>query len=197
MSLLFVLTCYLIMFSRLLSFLGLKKKSVNVLVVGLDNSGKTSILNHLKNDQSVDSVVPTVGLNIEKLSLKHVSVTAFDMSGQGRYRSLWEKYYKGVDGIIFVVDSTDTLRMVVAKDELDTMLKHPDLTDNIPILFFANKIDLEDSMSGTKISQILALDQLRNPCHIQSSNALTGEGLQAGIQWLEEQIIQRQSNNRK
>ena len=38
------------------------------------------------------------------------------MSGQGRYRNLWEHYYRDCQGIIFVVDSSDRLRMVVAKD---------------------------------------------------------------------------------
>ncbi len=49
--------------------------------------------------------------------------TAFDMSGQGRYRNLWEHYYKECQGIVFVVDSSDKLRMVVAKDELDMLLQ--------------------------------------------------------------------------
>ena len=45
------------------------------------------------------------------------------MSGQGRYRNLWEHYYRDCQGIIFVVDSSDRLRMVVAKDELDMLLQ--------------------------------------------------------------------------
>ena len=49
---------------------------------------------------------------------RNVGFTAFDMSGQGRYRNLWEHYYKECQGIVFVVDSSDKLRMVVAKDEL-------------------------------------------------------------------------------
>lgn len=38
---------------------------------------------------------------------KNVGFTAFDMSGQGRYRSLWEHYYRDCQGIIFVIDSSD------------------------------------------------------------------------------------------
>ena len=82
-----------------------------------------------------------------------LSFTVFDMSGQGRYRNLWEHYYRWVywgnksnlcpiyvadlyiiycniifregQAIIFVIDSADKLRMVVAKEELDTLLNHP------------------------------------------------------------------------
>ena len=78
------------------------------------------------------------------------------MSGQGRYRNLWEHYYKECQGIVFVVDSSDKMRMVVAKDELDMLLQHPDIRSRkIPILFFANKMDCRDSLSSVKVSQTL------------------------------------------
>ena len=38
-------------------------------------------------------------------------VTAFDMSGAGRYRSLWEAYYPEAAAVVFVVDSADRLRL--------------------------------------------------------------------------------------
>ena len=87
---------------------------------------------------------------------RNVGFTAFDMSGQGRYRNLWEHYYKECQGIVFVVDSSDKMRMVVAKDELDMLLQHPDIRSRkIPILFFANKMDCRDSLSSVKVSQTL------------------------------------------
>ena len=55
------------------------------------------------------------------------------MSGQGRYRNLWEHYYKDCGGIIFTIDSTDKIRMCVARDELLTLLDHVDLK-NVPIV---------------------------------------------------------------
>lgn len=48
--------------------------------------------------------------------------TVFDMSGAGRYRNLWERYYRDAQAVIFVVDTSDKLRMAVAKDELEMML---------------------------------------------------------------------------
>lgn len=68
------------------------------------------------------------------------------MSGQGRYRSLWEHYYSDVQAIIFVLDSTDKIRIVVAKEEIQILLNHPDIkSTRIPILFFANKVNINDS----------------------------------------------------
>jgi ADP-ribosylation factor-like protein 6 len=70
------------------------------------------------------------------------------MSGQSKYRSLWERYYSDCHGVIFVIDSSDTIRMAVACNELQLMIQHPEMVKNrsstgVPILILANKIDLE------------------------------------------------------
>lgn len=112
------------------------------------------------------------------------------MSGHGKYRDLWEHYYKDSQGIIFVIDSSDRLRLVVVKDELDLLLQHPDVCNRkLPILFYANKMDCKDALSSVKIAAALGLDKIMDkPWHIAASNALTGEGLQEGVEWLTQQI---------
>lgn len=186
------------LFDKLAGWLGLKKKEVNVLCLGLDNSGKTTIINQLKptNAQAQD-IVPTIGFSIEKFKTSSLSFTVFDMSGQGRYRNLWEHYYKEGQAIIFVIDSSDKLRMVVAKEELDTLLNHPDIKHRrIPILFFANKMDLREALSSVKVSQLLCLENIKDkPWHICASNAVQGEGLQEGVDWLQEQIALSDQND--
>ncbi|XP_042282440.1 ADP-ribosylation factor-like protein 6 isoform X1 [Thunnus albacares] len=200
---------------KLTSWLGLRKKEVNVLCLGLDNSGKTTIINQLKptnnsnhlgplsqewkhvSQTQAQEIVPTIGFNIEKFKSSSLSFTVFDMSGQSRYRNLWEHYYKESHAIIFVIDSGDKLRMVVAKEELDTLLKHEDISSKkIPVLFFANKMDLQDAMSTVKVSQMLSLENIKDkPWHICASNAIKGEGLQEGLDWLHEQIAQSYQNS--
>lgn len=55
------------LFTKLAFFLGVKKKEVNVLVIGLNNSGKSTVVNHFKNeDDRVAEIVPTVGFSVEK-----------------------------------------------------------------------------------------------------------------------------------
>lgn len=56
---------------RLIGLLGFRKKTVNVLVVGLDNSGKSTLLNHFKSEeQKANDIVPTIGFNVEKFVSK-------------------------------------------------------------------------------------------------------------------------------
>ncbi|XP_077992319.1 ADP-ribosylation factor-like protein 6 isoform X2 [Glandiceps talaboti] len=176
---------------KLSAWLGFKKKEVHILCVGLDNSGKTTIINQLKpKDSQYEDIVPTIGFSVEKFASSSMSFTVFDMSGQGRYRNLWEHYYKDAQAIIFVIDSSDKLRMVVAKDELDQLLTHNAIKNRrVPVLVFANKMDLRDAMSSVKVSQMMELETIQNKAwHICASNAVTGEGLHEGVEWLTDQI---------
>ena len=75
--------------------LGSSKKPKRCLVVGLDNSGKSTIVNYLKpQKEKKTDVQATVGLTTEKFKYMGTQFTMFDMSGAGQYRNLWEKYYE-------------------------------------------------------------------------------------------------------
>ena len=133
-------------------------------------------------------VTPTVGFNVEQFSRSSIDFTVFDMSGAGKYRNLWEHYYKDAQAIIFVIDCSDKLRMCVVKEELQAMLQNKH-TVNVPTLFFANKIDISDHLTPVECVQYLDLDAVKDrPWHITPSNALTGAGLDDGISWISEHL---------
>jgi GTPase SAR1 family protein len=91
-----------------------------------------------------------VGFQVEEFSKNNINFTVYDMSGQGRYRVLWEHYYADVQAIIFVLDSTDRLRLAVAKEELEQLLAHADISrSSCPIVFFANKVRRTHTRSRT------------------------------------------------
>ncbi len=68
----------------------------SMLVVGLANSGKTSIVQALKAERSLDDTVPTVGFSVERFHMLNTMLTVVDMSGQPKYQKLWECYYDDV-----------------------------------------------------------------------------------------------------
>jgi ADP-ribosylation factor-like protein 6 len=143
---------------------GLLKREAKIIVVGLDNSGKSTLINHLKPKKSASyEVAPTVGFSVETFDRDKLRFTVIDMSGAGTYRSLWETYYADVQAIIFVIDSTDKIRMCVAKDELDALLAHADVKRNAtaPLLVFANKMDLPGSLEPTDVSLVMGLPQIQ------------------------------------
>ena len=72
-----------------------RKLKMRFLIVGLDNSGKSTLVNALRPKK--ESIAPTVGFNCEKFDFHGVQFQAFDMSGQGKYRDLWDHHFKDCD----------------------------------------------------------------------------------------------------
>jgi len=163
------------------------KKKSTCLCVGLDNSGKSTFINYLKPDKKKQTeMFATVGYVVEKFQHGSINFSVYDMSGQGKYRNLWERIYQEIEGIILVIDSADIVRVCVVKDELDAILSHKDIANRkIPILFFANKMDLPKALTPEQISSSLELNKIIDrPWHIVQSNALLGTGLEEGMKWL-------------
>ncbi|KAK6060629.1 hypothetical protein COOONC_01712 [Cooperia oncophora] len=53
------------------------------------------------------------------------------------------------------------------------------------LLVFANKQDLPNAMTTVEITKALELEAIRNrEWHVQYTNAITGEGLIEGLEWL-------------
>ena len=58
-----------------------------------------------------------------------------------------------------------------------------------PIMVFANKQDLEDSMTPDEISEILKLSDIKNRSwSIYKTSAVTGEGLKEGMEWMAKEV---------
>lgn len=160
---------------------------IKIIVVGLNNAGKTTTLYKLLLGEVVVTQ-PTIGSNVEEISYKNMRFQMWDIGGQESLRASWSTYYMNTTSIIMVVDSTDRERITSTKDELQRMLAHEDLV-SVPILILANKQDLKNAMSAAEISQILALNNIKNrQYHIQACCALTGEGLHEGLDWVVSQI---------
>ena len=70
------------------------KKKMRILMVGLDNAGKTTVLYRLKLGEVV-ATVPTIGFNVETVQYKKLTFDVWDVGGQHKLRGLWKHYYQG------------------------------------------------------------------------------------------------------
>ncbi|KPM05838.1 ADP-ribosylation factor-like protein 4C-like protein [Sarcoptes scabiei] len=170
-------------------------------MVGLDSAGKTTALYQLKFEQYINTL-PTIGFNCEKVKLdfkkiKGVSFTIWDIGGQDKLRPLWIPYTRCTDGIIFVVDSVDEDRFEEARIELMRTLKFPQ-NAHVPVLILANKHDLPESKNTDEITNSLGLNDLtgQHLWHIQSCCSINGEGLEDGLEYLYEMILERRKANK-
>ena len=116
-----------------------KEKEMRLLMLGLDNAGKTTILKKF-NGEDISTISPTLGFNIKTLEHGGFKLNIWDVGGQKSLRSYWKNYFETTDGLIWVVDSADKRRYV-------------------PVLLtpFFNSLHLKLAISGYSLSRICFL----------------------------------------
>jgi len=128
-------------------------KNATICVFGLDNAGKTTLLGRLA-EGVLKSASVTRHPNMYELSLNGLTIKAFDMAGQISKRVLWEQFFPILDGIIFLVDASDSNRLEESKTELHKLLMKNEIA-NVPILILGNKIDLPSALSESYLREAL------------------------------------------
>ncbi|KIV82528.1 hypothetical protein PV11_04630 [Exophiala sideris] len=113
------------------------KPEYSIILLGLDNAGKTTLLSQIKAlfnttadpagqtgdaapSETAGNTVPTVGQNVATIDLPDMYLKIWDVGGQMSLRRLWTSYYKSAHAVVFVVDSTD-----LGSGELDDAPKTP------------------------------------------------------------------------
>ncbi|KAA3679487.1 ADP-ribosylation factor-like protein 2, partial [Paragonimus westermani] len=124
-------------------------------------------------------------------SYNRYKLNVWDVGGQKSLRSYWRNYFETTDALIWVVDSTDRLRLNDCRDELSNLLQEERLT-GATLLVFANKQDLAASLRPAQIREALDLDSIKSHhwC-ILGCSAVTGENLLEGINWLLKDVSSR------
>ncbi|CAO2585751.1 ADP-ribosylation factor-like protein 3 [Lemmus lemmus] len=135
-------------------------QEVRILLLGLDNAGKTTLLKQLASED-ISHITPTQGFNIKSVQSQGFKLNVWDIGGQRKIRPYWRSYF----------ENTDIL-------ELTELLEEEKLSC-VPVLVFANKQDLLTAAPASEIAEGLNLHTIRDRVwQIQSCSALTGEGVQ-------------------
>lgn len=166
-------------------------EEMEVTLVGLQNSGKTTLVNVLTNGEFSEDMIPTVGFNMRKISKGRVTLKVWDIGGQPRFRSMWERYCRGVNAIVYVVDAADAARLETAKNELHVLLEKPQL-HGIPVLVLGNKNDLEGALTAEQLIEKMELGTVTTQqvsCY--SISAKNKVNLDITVNWLLQQSSRR------
>ena len=163
-----------------------------ILLIGLDGAGKTTILYRLKVNQFLQTTA-TIGLNVETINHKSLELLVFDVGGGAR--SLWSYYFDNLDAIIFVVDSADSKRIAIVKEELNRITESLK-NQNYVMLLFLNKQDLKEKIEFSQLICELGINDIDHPVDIivQKCSALNGEGLIDGLDKLADYFMKHKSN---
>lgn len=74
-----------------------QEKSVTIILLGLDNAGKSTLLYSLKGEMPHNAhVTPTIGFRPSKLVSGKYTIQWFDVGGAKNFRRVWQNYYPEV-----------------------------------------------------------------------------------------------------
>lgn len=173
-------------------------KEIKLVIIGLDNAGKTTTLACLQGEPP-DGIAPTVGFANANLTMGKWNIVVYDLGGGESVRSVWQKYYAEVYGMIFAVDSSDVDRLIECRNVLNEIFKDPRVKGK-PLVVFANKQDRENALDEKDISKKLDLPGLSEKhsfnFNIFSCSAIKGYGkstdkrIKTGLNWLLNSINQ-------
>ncbi|ORY77412.1 ADP-ribosylation factor family protein [Protomyces lactucae-debilis] len=157
---------------------------MEVTLVGLQNSGKSTLLHVLAGGVFTEDTIPTVGFNMRKVTKGRVTMKCWDLGGQPRFRSMWERYCRNVTAIVFVVDSADASKLATAGTELHGLVRK-DTLKGIPLLVLANKNDLPGHLTVDEVIEKLGLSKVEGrevSCY--SISVKEGKNLDCVVEWL-------------
>ena len=126
-------------FKRGMEWLGFFQKSANIIFLGLDNAGKTTMLLMLQTDRIAETD-STYHPHQAEVTIGNINFNTYDLGGHKAARKTWTDYCGTLDGIIFMIDAADQNRLAESKAELDKLLEMPELA-NVPFVLFGNKVD--------------------------------------------------------
>ncbi|XWS38877.1 hypothetical protein CRYUN_Cryun18bG0001100 [Craigia yunnanensis] len=75
-------------------------------LVGLQNAGKTCLVNAIATGGYSEDIIPTVGFNMRKINTGKYDNKIMGPWRARRFRTMWERYCRGVSAIVYIEDTT-------------------------------------------------------------------------------------------
>lgn len=168
--------------------IGLKGKEGTLLLLGLDNAGKSTLVHRLRSG-TIRNYPPTDRPSLsEKFTYKGITFRAWDLGGHEAVRHLWGDYACECKALFFLVDAADVERLEESGYELDNLVAEGVL-EGLPIAVLLNKCDLTDAASSSQVCEKIQFEDLvdmhgQDMIKVFRISVLRGEGYEEAFQWV-------------
>ncbi|KAF2452222.1 P-loop containing nucleoside triphosphate hydrolase protein [Karstenula rhodostoma CBS 690.94] len=179
--------------------------STLVLLIGLDESGKSTLLREYLSPgpEGVQTLTPRAHIFLEKLRVGPTIYQAYDIGGcrPTYFMEFEEELFKRADAVIYLVDAADRDRIMEAREELmmhGLTANNGGMRQGVPLLVLATKIDLENARRPDQIETYF-LDNITTsigdrPTKVAGVNLKTGKGVLDALSWLSDTLLNKSSS---
>ncbi|XP_004692302.1 PREDICTED: ADP-ribosylation factor-like protein 8B [Condylura cristata] len=178
------------------------KEEMELTLVGLQYSGKTTFVNVIASGQFSEDMIPTVGFNMRKVTKGNVtikfgsvtlkpvkrpiSVVLTDAPGERVLTSFCS--FKS-----YMIDAADREKIEASRNELHNLLDKPQL-QGIPVLVLGNKRDLPNALDEKQLIEKMNLSAIQDReicCY--SISCKEKDNIDITLQWLIQHSKSRRS----
>uniref|UniRef100_A0A182Q1B1 ADP-ribosylation factor-like protein 13B n=1 Tax=Anopheles farauti TaxID=69004 RepID=A0A182Q1B1_9DIPT len=169
-------------------------EALSILVLGIENSGKTEIAFKICHRKRGD-YAPTKGCRLFETVIADTDIKLIEIGGGSDLRDIWKYYFLDALAVIFVIDASNIHNICESYKIFQNLMAHEFLAGK-PFLVLANKQDLPESVDCLEICEYLDIEYMANryrcPCLVEAcgnwgtppNEANEYDGLSNGIQWL-------------
>jgi len=154
------------------------------LILGLPNSGKTSLIYRLYSGIFYEEI-QVIHRDLEEVKVDQVHLRALNIWENNLTREAWEMLAVGCEGLIFIIDVSSQTSINEGKEFLHDVVQPSYIFREVPKVVFGNKVDI-CSYNETILLEDLELSSNQNSYFIQCISCKTTEGILEGMAWLME-----------
>ena len=166
------------------------ESSFSVVWLGLEASGKSSLIERIRQDEFV-STSPTIGLNVTSSVFEGIKIVNCDISGHKSFRSIWDSLIVGhPDIVVYVIDGSELSSLDEVEKVVRNYVLRTEVLKGTPLLFILSKQDVEGAVKEEELMKKLCLTTLvqGREWKLLQASAKTGQGITDILRWILEQI---------
>ena len=167
--------------------------SINIIIIGDTNVGKTTLMKRYINDKFTENIIPSLGIElyrkIKEINGKKYLIKIWDTCGQERFKALTQNYYRNADGVMILFDSNNIKSFQNLNFWLNSLKEYS--IKNFPLIIIGTKSDLPINVHDNDINIFC------NQFNIKwfRTSAKTGENISISFDFLTKEIINIKDNN--
>ena len=167
--------------------------SINIIIIGDTNVGKTTLMKRYINDKFTENIIPSLGIElyrkIKEINGKKYLIKIWDTCGQERFKALTQNYYRNADGVMILFDSNNIKSFQNLNFWLNSLKEYS--SKNYPLIIIGTKSDLPINVHDNDINNFCNLYNIK----WFRTSANTGENISISFDFLTKEIINIKDNN--